>query len=337
MTNPYEVLGVSKEATEKEIKKAYHKLAFDFHPDRNKEPGAEERFKAVTAAYETLSDPTKRAQYDQFGDQPIPPPNPNFDPFAGFNFGDLFGGHQRHSRPGGVFKGEDIAKTLRIEFMEAVMGCKKTIQLSYAVECPSCKSTGAKDGKAWSPCVACNGTGKTGYTQGAFRIMSSCRACGGSARKIDERCGDCNGSGQASKTEQIVVTIPPGLDEHTTLRVADKGLPGNGGPNGDLYLQVQILPHPQFKRHGLDVYSEVNVSYLDAILGSELSVDTVFGTQHTTLKPLTQHGSTIKLDGCGVRCDSKSGDHYVSIGLRLPDQITEAERLLLEQLRGTHG
>jgi molecular chaperone DnaJ len=338
--NLYEVLGVDKSASDKDIKKAFHKLALDYHPDRNKDPEAVDKFKEITAAYETLSNSERRAKYDQHGDASYTqqPPQGFHGGFpAGFNMEDLFGGFGfggRQRNPNSVFKGEDLHKTMQLGFMEAINGCKKTIRVSYNTECKSCGSTGAKDGQAFVSCKGCNGQGKVGQTQGFMRFVSTCPACSGSGRNVVVKCPDCRGSGAVVNEEKLTLTVPPGIDDGTTMRLHEKGLPGvNGGPPGDLYVSATILSHPKFRRQGSNIYAEETVNYLDALLGTELVVETIYGPKSITVPPLTKHGTPIRLAGGGVCIANTSGEHVVTIKMQLPNQLSAEERSLLESLR----
>jgi molecular chaperone DnaJ len=344
--SPYEVLGIDKAATDKEIKTAFHKLALEFHPDKNKDAGAEDRFKEISAAYDTLSDPQKRQQYDQFGsvspssNQSYPQGfdiNEIFKGGFGFNFDDFFGGGRKRNQRS-VFQGSDIHKQIAVDFMAAVQGSKKTIKVSYAIECNDCKGTGAEDGIKFSSCNTCDGTGKTSTTQGYMRIMSTCRSCGGSGRHIEVKCHGCVGSGQRLKEEKLSINVPAGIDEGTTMRLAGKGMPGlNGGPNGDLYVGISITPHPKFNRRGLDIYVDEDIDYLDALLGAEREIDTVHGKGKLTIPPLTQPGMVLRLDGRGINTDQNTGHHYIRANVKLPDKLNDEEKELLHKLKGMRG
>lgn len=330
--NPYEVLGIEKTADQAAIKKAFRKLALELHPDKN--PGdkqKEEKFKEVSAAYDILSDPQKRSNYDQFGTPTQP--QPQYNPFNGINIEDLFGGFNRRDKRS-VFKGDDLYKDVRLEFMEAITGCKKTIKVSYSTECSKCKGIGAKDGTEFSSCQTCGGAGKTGVTQGFMHIFSTCRTCSGTGRKIETKCSFCFGSGQKLKEEKLNLTIPAGIEENTTMRLAGKGLPGiNGGPNGDLYVTISITPHPKFKRENSSIYLNEQIDYTDALLGCNKEVDTIYGKRNLTVPELTKHGSVIKMAGCGVNIDNKTGDQFVRIEINIPDKMTDKERELLKEIK----
>lgn len=337
--DPYQVLGVEKNASQSDIKKAFHKLALEKHPDRNQDPSAEEEFKSISAAYEILSDPAKRSKYDQYGDTSNQPSD-----FGGFRGGinlddlinDMFGGigHKHKSNKKSVFRGEDLHKELNIDFMDAINGCKKGIKLSYASACDACKATGARNGTDFSECKTCNGTGRVGYSQGFMRIMSTCNACRGTGKSITNGCESCGGTGQKTKEEKISVNIPKGADTGMIMRLAGKGTEGiNGGPNGDLYLSISVSPHPKFKRDGLTIYTEEDIDYLDALLGTKKSIETLYGAETLNIPKLTQNGKVVKLSKFGVRLDKESGDHYIKLNVRLPEKISEQEELLLNDIR----
>jgi len=334
MKNPYEILGVQKNAQPEEIKKAFHKLALQYHPDKN--PGnkeAEEKFKEISAAYDIISDPQKRAKYDQFGDGPIPQQE---DPFSsvfegfGFNIEELFNGRRNKNS---VFKGEDIHKNIKLDFMEAINGCKKTIKLSYECECKDCKGIGAEGGTKFSSCDLCKGSGKIGQMQGFMKFISTCPKCKGMGKKIDVKCNSCNGTGRKLKEEKLNVTIPKGIEENTTMKLNGKGLPGiNGGPNGDLYIVVFVSVHPKFKRRGNSIFTEETLDYVDAVLGTKLEVETINGKKEVEVPALTKNGCVIKMDGCGVNNKGK-GDQFVTILVKIPDKISDKEKELLEQIK----
>jgi len=336
MRNPYETLGVEKNVSEKELKAAYRKLAFQNHPDRNQnDPKAEERLKEINVAYETLSDPKKRHQYDQFGEVGQQTSGINIDDLFrggfGFNVEDFLGGNSKRKS---VFKGEDIHKNIKIEFMEAVFGCKKTIKLSYTIGCKECSGTGAEGGTKFSACGACDGSGKTGYQSGFMRVMSTCRACGGSGRKIDSKCISCAGIGQKRTEEKLNVNIPAGIDEGTTMRLSGKGFAGmNGGLAGDLFIVVSINKHQKFNRRQLDIITTENIDYLDAILGAEYEIKTVNGNTTLKIPAFTQTGMVLKLDGQGINNGKTKGSHYASINVRLPSELSNEEKNLLNNLK----
>jgi molecular chaperone DnaJ len=342
MNNPYETLGVTKEATEADIKKAFRELAFKYHPDRNKESGAEDKFKEISAAYDILSDPAKKQQFDTYGTtgHQQPQQNPNFDPFdlfrraGGFGgFGDWFEYGNNYGRQ--PSKGEDISRVLSLDFLEAALGTSKEVTIDYPYACQTCKGTGAENGTALKVCETCNGHGKVGQRNGFMQILSTCQSCQGRGRTILTKCSDCN-TGRKIRTETIKVTIPAGIDDGNALRVGGKGMPSeHNGQSGDLYLRIDIAPHSKFKRDRLTIYSEQEVSYLDAILGTKVEIDTIHGPVNVKIPPGTQPGHVLKVSGKGVMKDAEHGDHLIGVKVTLPTQLTDKERDLLQQLKGS--
>lgn len=337
MKNPYETLNVGKNATEKEIKASFHKLALEFHPDRNKDPQAEEKFKEISAAYEILSDPEKRSRYDQFGDTSNINSTYGFngfgnininDIFSNFDFGDFFNpGFKKSKRS--VFKGEDLYDNLTIDFMESINGCKKTIKISHNENCSGCKGNGSENGVSLNDCPTCKGHGKIGQQQGFMRVLRTCYDCNGLGKKIIKKCKLCKGSGIVHKEETLTVSIPEGVDNKTVIRLASKGASGlNGGPSGDLYITILVRPHEKFKRRGNLIQTTENISYLDAILGTEIEIETIRGLRKMVVPPLTQNNSTITLNGLGVK-----GDHLVLLNIKMPEKISEKEKELLEKIK----
>ena len=318
---------MEKNADQKKIKNAYRKLALEFHPDRNAgNKEAEEKFKEISAAYEVLNDPDKRSKYDQYGDlnpafENYSDPINDFFKHAGFDF---FGGRPRRT------KGGDIRKNLHLTFMEAVKGCSKNVKVSYSVTCNSCNGNGAKDENSIKTCITCAGRGKVGHRQGFMQILSTCGSCSGQGYQITEKCTSCRGSGAINKDETIKVNIPAGVDETTTMRLSGKGcLSDLGGENGDLYLILKIGSHHKFKRFGANIQSEEELSYLDAILGTTIKVDTVQGVFDLKIPQGTQPNSMLKLNNKGI----EKGDHIVNIKVKIPKNISIEERTILEQIR----
>lgn len=340
----YEILGISRDADEKTIKSAYRKLARKTHPDVNPDdPKAAEKFREIQEAYEVLSDPQKRRQYDQFGHvgnmHSFGGGFPNFeDLFSGFDiFGDLFGGgRQRSARRSGPQQGSDMMYDLEIEFQDIALGIEKEITVPVIEPCESCKGTGASGGTAKKTCSHCNGSGELRHTQqsafGMFVKVSTCPSCGGQGTVIETPCNQCSGEGQIKKKKQINVKIPPGVDSGQLLRIPGKGQPGSrGGPPGDLYVRISVKPHESFKRDGRDIFSEITINFIQASLGDTIQVDTLDGKQKLTIPEGTQPDTVISLSGHGVP-DIRTklrGDHFVRIKLSVPTKLTPSQKQLL--------
>jgi len=347
----YEVLGISRDAGPEEIKKAYRKLARQYHPDAN--PGdksAEEKFKEIAEAYEVLSDPEKRAAYDRFGHAAAN--GQGFGGFGGFGgegfggFGDFgglgdlfdmfFGGGARARR--GPQKGADLRADLEISFKEAAFGVEKDLRVPRVEDCEKCRGTGAAPGTAPQKCPVCGGAGQVQYAQSTpfGRIMQThpCDRCRGTGRIVEKPCGDCHGAGKVRRTRTIHVKIPPGVDTGTRLRVAGEGESGvRGGPPGDLYVYLNVRPHRFFRREGNDIICEVPVSFAQAALGDELEVPTLEGTAKIRLPEGTQHGTDFRLRGKGIP-DLNGygrGDQYVRIKVVTPTRLTERQKQLLRE------
>lgn len=346
----YEVLGVNKDADEASIKKAYRNLAKKYHPDMN--PGdaaAAEKFKEASEAYAVLSDPEKKRQYDQFGHAAFE--NGGAGGFEGFDFsgadfgdifgdifGDLFGGGRSRTRSNnGPMKGANLRASVRISFEEAVFGTEKELELTLKDECPTCHGSGAKPGTTPVTCSKCGGKGQVVYTQqslfGMVRNVQTCPDCHGTGKVVQEKCPDCHGSGYRSNRKKIQVSIPAGIDEGQSVRIREKGEPGvNGGPRGDLLVEVIVLRHPIFQRRGTDIFSSAPISFAVAALGGDVVLDTVDGKVIYEVKPGTQTDARIRLKGKGVpslRNKDVRGDHYVTLVVQTPDRLNaEAKELL---------
>ena len=347
----YEVLGVPKDADEAAIKKAYRNLAKKYHPDAN--PGdkvAEEKFKEATEAYGVLSDPDKRRQYDQFGHAAFdgtggPGGFGGFD-FSGADmgdifgdiFGDLFGGRAGRSRSNGPMRGANVRTGIRITFEEAIFGCQKEIELSLKDECPKCHGTGAKPGTSPTTCPKCNGKGKIVYTQQSFfgqvQNVQTCPDCQGTGKIVKEKCPDCYGTGYISSRKKIQVTVPPGIDNGQSIRIAGKGEPGsNGGERGDLLVEMTVSRHPVFKRQETTIFSTVPVSFATAALGGPIRIKTVDGEIEYEVKAGTQTDTKVRLRGKGVpalRNKNIRGDHYVTLVVTVPEKLTEEQKEALK-------
>jgi len=348
----YEVLGVSKSASESEIKSAYRKLAKKYHPDVN--PGdaeAEKKFKEASEAYAVLSDPEKKSKYDQYGhaafDGSMGGPSMDFSSMDfsdifGDIFGDLFGGFGfggGRGRSNGPMKGQNIRTSLVITFEEAAFGCEKEIELVLKDPCPTCNGSGAKPGTSKSTCTKCNGKGKVMMTQqtlfGVMQNVTTCPDCNGSGEIIKEKCSACSGTGYVSSKKRIQVSIPAGIDNGQSVRIRDKGEPGiNGGPRGDLLVEVRVKPHPIFQRHDYDIFSNAPISFAQATLGGEVIIDTLDGKVIYEVKAGTQTDTRIRLKGKGVpslRNKGVRGDHYVTLIVQTPTGLNSEAKELLRQ------
>ncbi|HRP27704.1 MAG TPA: molecular chaperone DnaJ [Burkholderiaceae bacterium] len=343
----YDVLGVPKNATDDDIKKAYRKLAMKHHPDRNQgdtATKAEERFKEAKEAYEMLSDPHKRAAYDQHGHAGV---DPNMmggrgaEGFGGFAeafgdiFGDIFGG--QGGRRGGqqVYRGNDLSYAMEITLEEAALGKETQIRIPSWETCETCSGSGAKPGTSAKSCTTCNGAGTVHMRQGFFSIQQTCPHCRGSGRIIPEPCTACSGQGKIKKTKTLEVKIPAGIGEGMRIRSAGNGEPGtNGGPPGDLYIELRVKPHDIFERDGDDLHCSVPVAMTTAALGGNIEVPTLNGKAEIDLPESTQHGKTFRLRGKGIKGvrSSYPGDLYCHITVETPVKITEHQRKLLKEL-----
>ena len=347
----YEVLGVDKNADDAAIKKAYRVLAKKYHPDMN--PGdkdAEQKFKEASEAYAVLSDPEKRRQYDQYGHAAFDGgaggaggfdfSGTDFSDIFGDIFGDFFGGgRSRNSQNNGPRKGADVRISVQITFEEAVFGCKKEIEPTVKETCKTCNGSGAKPGTSPETCRKCGGRGQV-VTQhstpfGTIRNSQVCPDCGGTGKTIKEKCPDCHGSGYISSRKKIQVSIPAGIDNGQSVRIRDKGEPGvNGGPRGDLLVEVVVDRHPIFQRQEMNIFSTVPVSFAVAALGGEILIDTVDGKVVYDVKAGTQTDTRIRLRGKGVpslRNKDVRGDHYVTLVVQVPDKLSNEAKELLKQ------
>ena len=347
----YEVLGVDKNADEAAIKRAYRVLAKKYHPDMN--PGdaeAEKKFKEASEAYAVLSDPEKRRQYDQFGHAAFEGGAGGaggFD-FNGGDFGDIFGdifgdlfggGRSRGAQSNGPMKGANLRTSVRITFEEAVFGCKKEIELTVKETCKTCNGSGAKPGTSPETCPKCNGKGQIYFNQqtffGTVRNVQTCPDCQGRGKIIKEKCPDCRGAGYIPMKKRYSVDIPAGIDNGQSTRMPGLGEPGiNGGPRGDVLIEVIVGRHPIFQRQDFDIYSTVPVSYAVAALGGEIFIDTVDGKVIYDVKPGTQTDTRIRLRGKGVpswRNKNVRGDHYVTLVVQVPDKLSAEAKDLLRQ------
>ena len=349
----YEVLGVDKNADDATLKKAYRALAKKYHPDMN--PGdkeAEQKFKEASEAYAVLSDPDKRRQYDQFGHAAFEQGGGGAGGFDGFNFsgdmgdifgdifGDLFGGGRRRSGGArGPMQGANLRTSVRITFEEAIFGCEKEIELNMKDECTTCHGTGAKPGTSPETCPKCGGKGQVVFTQqslfGTVQNVQTCPDCNGSGKIIKEKCTSCRGTGYTSSRKKIQVSIPAGIDNGQSIRIRDKGEPGtNGGPRGDLLVEVNVARHPIFQRQDMNIFSTAPLTYAQAALGGEIHINTVDGDVAYEVKPGTQTDTRIRLKGKGVpslRNKNVRGDHYVTFVVQVPTNLNEEAKEALRK------
>ena len=346
----YEVLGISRSASDDDIKKAYRQLAKKYHPDAN--PGdktAEAKFKEASEAYAVLSDAEKRRQYDQFG-------HSAFDGGAGgaggfdFNnmdmgdifgdiFGDLFGGGRSRRASSGPMKGPNVRTGVRITFQEAVTGVDKELDLNLKEECTTCHGSGARPGSSAETCSKCGGKGQVVYTQqslfGMVRNVQTCPDCNGTGKVIKDKCQDCYGTGYVSRKKKIQVSIPAGIDNGQSIRIREKGEPGtNGGERGDLLVEVTVSRHPIFQRQDYDIYSTAPISFAQAALGGDVRISTVDGDVLYTVKPGTQTDTKVRLKSKGVptlRNKQVRGDHYVTLVVQVPTKLSSEQKEILEK------
>jgi len=347
----YEVLGVAKNASDEDIKKAYRKLAMKYHPDRNQGDGAkkaEESFKEVKEAYEMLSDAQKRAAYDQYGHAGVDPNmggrgGAGSEGFGGFAeafgdiFGDIFGGAGGRRGGGGqqVYRGNDLSYAMEISLEEAAHGKETQIRIPTWDTCDTCKGSGAKPGTSPKTCTTCNGNGTVHMRQGFFSIQQTCPHCKGSGKIIPEPCTTCNGAGKIKRQKTLEVKIPAGINEGMRIRSAGNGEPGtNGGPAGDLYIEIRIKQHDIFERDGDDLHCTVPVSMTTAALGGAIEVPTLGSKAEIELPEGTQHGKTFRLRGKGIKGirSSYPGDLYCHITVETPVKMTEHQRKLMKEL-----
>jgi molecular chaperone DnaJ len=356
MPDYYEILGVSRDADKEEMKRAYRRLARKYHPDVNKEPGAEDRFKEINRAYEVLSEPETKARYDRFGEAGVASgAGAGYPDFGDMGFADIFEsffsgfaggmGQQAARRRSGPARGDDLRLDLKLEFREAVFGGDKEIRIPHLENCNVCNGIGAKAGTRPRTCQTCSGTGQvrraTRTPFGSFTQVSVCPTCNGEGQVIEDKCEACGGAGRKQETKKLKITIPPGVDNGTRLRVSKEGDAGlRNGPPGDLYVYLFVEEDAEFHRDGINVLSEIKISYLQAILGCRLEVNTVDGPVELTIPPGTQPATVLTLENHGVPKlgnPVSRGDHLITILIDIPTRITAEERELLEKLAKIKG
>ena len=341
----YEVLDVARNATDEEIKKAYRKLAMKYHPDRNQDnPSAEEKFKEVKEAYEMLSDSEKRAAYDQYGHAGV---DPNMgagggfgggNPFGDFGdiFGDIFGGMGGRQRGPQVYRGADLRYTMEISLEDAAAGKVTQIRVPNWEECDVCHGSGAEPGTSAETCPTCQGQGQVRMSQGFFSVQQTCPTCHGTGKHIPTPCHKCHGQGKIKTQKTLEVNIPAGIEDGMRIRNAGKGEPGvNGGPSGDLFVEIHIKRHPVFERDGTDLHCTIPLAFTKAALGGEIEVPTLHGKATMNIPEGTQTGQVFRLKGKGmphVRSASTIGDLYVHVELEVPVKLNSEQKDLIRQL-----
>ncbi|WP_374336699.1 molecular chaperone DnaJ [Leeia sp.] len=342
----YEVLGVNRDASDDEIKKAYRKLAMKYHPDRNPDSkDAEDKFKEAKEAYEILSDEQKRAAYDQYGHAGVDPQagmggGAGMGGFAdafGDIFGEIFGGGRGRS---GVSRGADLRYNLKITLEEAARGCEKQIRIPSMEQCEVCHGSGAKPGTQAKTCHTCNGHGQVRMQQGFIAFQQSCPTCHGTGKVISDPCKPCHGAGWVKQQKTLSVKVPAGVDDGNRIRLSGEGEPGQGGgPRGDLYVVIELIPHSMFQRDGNDLHCEMPVSFATAALGGELEIPTLDGKAKIKISPETQTGKVYRLRGKGIKDvrGSSYGDLMCHVVVETPVNLTERQKELLREFEGTEG
>ena len=354
----YQILGVSRDASKEELKRSYRRLARKYHPDVNKEPGAEERFKEINRAYEVLSEPETRSRYDRFGEAGVS----SGAGASGFEYGDMggfadifesifngfgggMGGQTAARRRTGPVRGDDLRLDLKLEFREAVFGGEKQIRIPHLETCQVCSGSGAKPGTGSSVCATCNGVGQvkraTRTPFGSFAQVSTCPTCNGTGTVIEAKCESCGGAGRKQETKKLKITIPPGVDNGTRLRVSGEGDAGlRNGTAGDLYVYLFVESDKEFTREGINISSEISISYLQAILGCRVQVPTVDGKEEVTIPAGTQPNKVLVLENKGVpRLGNpvSRGNHLITVKVEIPTKLNAEEKELLEKLATIKG
>lgn len=342
----YEILGVGRDATAEEIRKAYRRLARKYHPDVNNEPDAEQKFKEVKEAYEVLGDEQQRARYDQFGhtDGPSGFGGSRFDPSDfGFDIFDMFFGGSKRANPNAPRQGSDLETRIHVEFKESVLGSHKEIILAKPQQCDDCHGTGAKPGSQPEVCSICQGRGQveTVQTTPFGRIVNrhECRNCRGTGKVVRDKCSTCGGSGQVKRKVRIPVKIPPGISDGDQIRIPGEGFPGvNGGPSGDLYVTVYVKKHELFERDGYDLVCEIPISFVQAALGDEVIVPTIDGRAKLKVPAGTQTGTEFRMRGKGIpRARGYEGDLRIRVKIVTPTNLSEEQKELLREFNRLSG
>ncbi len=349
--NYYEILGVEQSATQEEIKRAFRKKARELHPDVNKAPDAEERFKELGKAYETLMDEQKRSLYDRYGEDGLK--NAGYDSTGPFDYGfgnlnDIFetffsgfsGYSSRTSDPNAPRRGDDLRLDIELDFEEAVFGVEKEIKIDHLEKCPECSGTGAQPGTQPVTCPTCNGQGRvsrvTQTVLGSFTQVTPCPKCNGTGKVISSPCKKCKGAGQIEAEKTIKVKIPAGIDNHAKIRIASEGDAGvNGGPNGDLFVVVFVKPHKLFRRDGFNIYTEQYITVPQAVLGDTIPIETVHGEKELVIPSGIEYGKILTIKGAGVPFlgnKDKKGDHLVMIKIKTPKPAGDEEKRLYARL-----
>jgi molecular chaperone DnaJ len=352
----YEILEVGRDASADDVKKAYRQAALKFHPDRNPDDkeAAERKFKEASKAYQVLSDPDKRAQYDRYGEAAFEGPGGGaggfdfssafasgaFEDVLGDLFGDFFGGGRRSRNR--AQRGDDLRYDLEISFEEAARGCEKQISIPRTVTCEACTGSGGKPGTQPETCNACNGAGQVRFQQGLFQIAKTCGSCNGEGKINRNPCISCRGAGRTRAMREIKVKVPAGVDNGSRLKLRNEGEAGQrGGPSGDLYVVLSVAEHEIFHRDGANVVCQRPLSIVDACLGAEVDVPTLDGIVKLKIPAGTQHGKVFRLNGKGVpdlrRGGSVKGDQYVAVQIEIPAKLSKKQRKLLEQFRDESG